>query len=201
VALKTAARVGYPRSKIVGVWWSGAEEDVLPAGGAAKGYVAAGFNVSGADYPVVREIQKHVYEEGGGEMEDRSRIGSIYYNRGVVFGIITAEAVRVAQARFGKGKPVTGEQVQWALEHLNIDERRLRQLGATGFMPALRTSCANHEGSGVVRFMQWDGTRWIPISDWVAPTAEDAKLVRAKYEASALQYAREKGITPRECKG
>jgi branched-chain amino acid transport system substrate-binding protein len=200
VALKTAARVGYPRSKMIGVWWSGAEEDVLPAGDAAKGYVAAGFNVSGADYPVVREIQKHVYEEGEGEMEDRSRVGSIYYNRGVVFGIITAEAVRVAQARFGKGEPVTGEQVQWALEHLNIDERRLKQLGATGFMPALRTSCANHEGSGVVRFMRWDGAKWIPISDWMAPTDEDKKLVRAKYEASALQYAKEKGITPRTCK-
>ena len=201
VALKTAARVGYPRSKMVGVWWSGAEEDVLPAGDAAKGYVAAGFNVSGADYPVVREIQKHVYEEGEGEMEDRSRVGSIYYNRGVVFGIITAEAVRVAQERFGKGKPVTGEQVQWALEHLNIDERRLKQLGATGFMPPLRTSCANHEGSGLVRFMQWDGAKWVPISDWLAPTPEDAKLVRAKYETSALQYAKEKGITPRDCKG
>jgi branched-chain amino acid transport system substrate-binding protein len=35
-ALKTAARVGYPRNKIVGVWWAGAEEDVLPAGDAAK---------------------------------------------------------------------------------------------------------------------------------------------------------------------
>ena len=134
-------------------------------------------------------------------MEDRSRVGSIYYNRGIVFGSITAEAVRVAQERFGKGKPVTGEQVQWALEHLNIDERRLKQLGATGFMPPLRTSCANHEGSGLVRFMQWDGAKWVPISDWLAPTPEDAKLVRAKYETSALQYAKEKGITPRDCKG
>ena len=200
VALKTAARVGYPRSKMVGVWWSGAEEDVIPAGDAAKGYVAAGFNVSGTKYPVVQEIQKHVYEEGEGEMEDRSRVGSIYYNRGVVFGIITAEAVRVAQQQFGKGKPVTGEQVQWALEHLNIDERRLRQLGATGFMPPLRTSCADHEGSGVVRFMRWDGGRWTTISDWMAPVPEDAKLVRAKYEQSALKYAKEKGIAPRECK-
>jgi branched-chain amino acid transport system substrate-binding protein len=81
------------------VWWSGAEEDVIPAGDSAKGYVAAGFNVAGADYPVIREIRKHVYAAGHGEMEAPSRIGSIYYNRGVVFGIITAEAVRVAQER------------------------------------------------------------------------------------------------------
>src|SRR6266581_9587188 len=36
-ALKAAAKVGFPRTKIVGVWWSGAEEDVVPAGDAAKG--------------------------------------------------------------------------------------------------------------------------------------------------------------------
>ena len=34
-ALKAAAKVGFPRTKIVGVWWSGAEEDVIPAGDVA----------------------------------------------------------------------------------------------------------------------------------------------------------------------
>jgi branched-chain amino acid transport system substrate-binding protein len=198
-ALKAAARIGYPRNRIVGVWWSGAEEDVLPAGNAAEGYIAAGFNVAGADYPVIREIRKHVYADGGGEMNDASRVGSVYYNRGVVFGIITAEAVRVAQERFGKGKPVTGEQVQWALEHLNIDAKRLKQLGAEGFMPPLKTSCADHEGSGVVRFMRWDGVRWQTITGWMAPMPEDRKLVRQRYADSAMQYAKEKGITPRKC--
>jgi branched-chain amino acid transport system substrate-binding protein len=132
-------------------------------------------------------------------MEDRSRIGSIYYNRGVVFGIITAEAVRVAQSRFGKGRPVSGEQVQWALERLRLDERRLKQLGATGFMPPLETSCADHEGAGVVRFMRWDGERWSSISNWVAPLAEDRRMVRAKYRQSAAQYAKENGLKPRKC--
>ena len=38
VALKAAAKVGFPRDHIIGVWWSGAEEDTIPAGDAAKGY-------------------------------------------------------------------------------------------------------------------------------------------------------------------
>jgi branched-chain amino acid transport system substrate-binding protein len=117
----------------------------------------------------------------------------------VVFGIVTAEAVRLAQERYGKGKPVTGAQVQWALEHLHIDNGRLKQLGAVGFMPPLETSCADHEGSGLVRFMRWDGSRWNIISDWLAPLPADRKLVQEKYLQSALQYAREKGIKPREC--
>jgi len=195
-ALKAAARAGYPRDKIIGVWWSGAEEDVIPAGDAAKGYIAAGFNVSGSNYPVIQEIMKHVYAKGQGEMEDRSRIGSIYYNRGVVFGIVTVEAVRKAQERFGKGKPMTGEQVRWGLENLNIDEKRLKELGAVGFMQPLKLSCMDHEGGGAVKFQQWDGKQWKVISDWIAA---DHKLVRPMIEESAAKYAKEKGITPRDC--
>ena len=198
-ALKTAAKVGFPRTKMIGVWWSGAEEDVIPAGSAAKGFVAAGFNVAGTKYPVIQEIRKNVYAKGEGEMQDQSRIGSVYYNRGVVFGIITAEAVRMAQEHFGKGKPVTGEQVQWALEHLDFDQARLKQLGAVGFMPPLQTSCADHEGSGLVRFMRWDGARWSIATDWMAPTPEDRKLVQQKYRDSAMKYASGQGITPRHC--
>ena len=30
-ALKAAAKVGFPADHIIGVWWSGAEEDTIPA--------------------------------------------------------------------------------------------------------------------------------------------------------------------------
>jgi branched-chain amino acid transport system substrate-binding protein len=196
-AIKAAARAGYPRDKMIGVWWSGAEEDVIPAGSAAKGYIAAGFNAPGSNFPVMRDIQKYVYAKGKGEFDDKSRFGSIYHTRGVVFGIVTVEAVRTAQAHFGKGKPITGEQMQWGLEHLNLDAKRLNELGATGLMPPTTVSCANHEGSGLVKFQQWDGNQWKVITDWMEPNRE---LVRAKIEADAAQYAKEKGITPRDCK-
>lgn len=194
-AIKAAAKVGFPRNKLIGVWWSGAEEDTIPAGDAAKGYIAAGFNVAGTNYPVVQEIQKNVYAKGKGEMEDKSRIGSIYYNRGVVSGILTAEAIRTAQKRYGN-KPLTGEQVRWGIENLNIDDAKLKQLGATGFMQALKVSCADHEGGGAVKFQQWDGKKWNVITDWIAA---DRDLIRPMIEQSAAQYAKEKGITPRDC--
>jgi len=195
-ALKAAQRAGFPREKVLGVWWSGAEEDVIPAGDAAKGYYAAGFNVSGANFPVVQAIQKHVYAKGEGEMEDKSRVGSIYYNRGVVFAIVTVEAVRNAQGRFGKGKPMTGEQVRWGLENLDLSEKHLKELGATGFLSPLKVSCLDHEGGGGVKFQQWDGKQWKVISDWIST---DQSIVRPMIEASAAQYAKEKGITPRDC--
>ena len=197
-AIQAARRVAFPADKIIGVWWAGAEEDVIPAGDAAKGYIAAGFNVAGKDFPVIGEIMKHVYGHGKGAMEgkDRDRIGQIYYNRGIVAAILTVEAVRIAQEKYGKGKPVTGEQVRWALERLNVDDARLKALGALGLMPPLKTSCLDHEGSGLVKYQQWDGQSWKAISDWVQP---DRKLVRDKVEESAAAYAKEKNITPRDC--
>src|SRR5213593_290197 len=195
-ALKAAAKVGFPRTKIVGVWWSGAEEDVIPAGDAAKGYIAAGFNLPGTSFPVMQDVLKHVYKKGKGEMEDPSRIGSIYHTRGIVAGILTTEGIRKAQERFGKGKPMTGEQVRWGLENLNIDDKRLKELGAVGLMQPLKVSCMDHEGGGAVKFLQWDGKKWNVITDWIAA---DRELVRPLIEQSAAQYAKEKSITPRDC--
>ncbi len=195
-AIKAAAKTGFPRERLIGVWWSGAEEDTIPAGPAAKGFIAAGFNVAGANYPVVADIKKHVYGKNKGNMEDKARVGSVYYNRGVVHGIITVEAIRKAQEKYGKGKALTGEQVRWGFENLNLDDARLKALGATGFMPPLKITCADHEGPGKVKFQQWDGAQWKVITDWVD---SDRPLVRGMIEESAAAYAKEKGIKPRDC--
>lgn len=198
-ALKGAARAGFPRARMIGGWWSGAEEDVMPAGAAAQGFVAAAFNMPGRQFAAIRDIRRYVYGDGAGELENASRIGSVYYNRGVVFGIVTAEAVRIAQEHFGTGKPVTGEQARWGLEHLRLDAARLESLGATGLMPPTQVSCADHAGSGLVRFLRWDGKRWEAAGDWIAPMPEDAALVRHMAEESAAAYAKGKGIKPRSC--
>jgi branched-chain amino acid transport system substrate-binding protein len=196
-ALRTAQRVGYPANKIIGVWWSGAEEDVIPAGDAAKGYIATGFHPSGTEFPVLQAILKHVYSGGHkGNMDDPKRIGQQYYNRGVIQGILAVEGIRAAQEKFGKGKPITGEQMKWGLENLNIDEKRLKEIGAFGLMSAVRSSCADHEGGGAVRFLQWDGAKWVSISDWIQP---DRSIVRPMVEEAAAKYAKEKNITPRKC--
>ena len=195
-ALKSAAKTGYPREKMIGVWWSGAEEDTIPAGSAAKGFTAAGFNVAGTNYPLIKDIEKYVYAKGKGNMEDKSRVGGVYYNRGVVSGIITVEAIRKAQEKFGKGKALTGEQMRWGFEHLDMDAKHLASIGATGFMPEMKISCLDHEGSGKVKFQQWDGSKWKVLTDWVD---SDKPLVRDMIEESAAAYAKEKGITPRDC--
>ena len=195
-ALKTAQRNGYPREKMLGVWWAGSEEHVIPAGAAGKGYYSMTFNTPGK-YPVLDEINKKVYAAGKGNMEDKDRIGSVYHMRGVTAGILWVEAIRKAQEKYGKGKTMSGEQVRWGFENLNVDEARLKALGAFGMMPPVKTSCLDHEGSGAVKVQQWDGKAWKPVTpNWVVG---DRAMIRKMVEESAAKYAAEKKIAPRDC--
>jgi branched-chain amino acid transport system substrate-binding protein len=195
-ALKTAAKFGYPRDKILGVWWAGSEEDVIPAGDAAKGYVTAAFSAPGTNFPVMQDIQKKVYGANKGNLEDKTRVGAIYHTRGVTYGIMIVEAIRKAQDKFGKGKVMTPDQVRWGLEHIDLSEARLKELGASGLFPPVKTSCLDHEGSGMVKFQVWDGTAFKQVTPFMAG---DRALVRKMVEDSAAKYAAEKKITPRDC--
>ena len=127
VALKTAAKIGFPVDHIIGNIWSNSEEDVIPPGPQAIGYVAITTHPSGRDFAVLHDVDKYVLSAGKGNMEDPKRVGTGYYNLGIDNGILNVEAVRVAQAKFGN-KPLTGEQVRWGFEH--IAHRRRAPEGA-----------------------------------------------------------------------
>jgi branched-chain amino acid transport system substrate-binding protein len=195
VAIRTAYKLGYPVNHIVGNVWSNSEEDVRPAGDAAKGYIAITTQASGSQYQVVRDIVKTVYSAGKGNLQDQSRIGSVYHNLGIVNGILNVEAIRIAQAKFGH-RTLTGDEVRWGFEHLQLNESQVEALGAKGLFHSINVTCANHEGDGYVTFQQWDGQKWNVISDWIAP---DWSLLRPIIEQSANAYAAQHGITPRDC--
>jgi branched-chain amino acid transport system substrate-binding protein len=191
-ALRAAARVGYPREKMLGVWWAGSEEDAIPAGDAAKNYTTMTFNTPGK-YPLLAEITKKVYGAGKGNLSDKDRIGSVYHMRGVTAAILWTEAIRKAQDKYGKGKVMTGEQVRWGMENLNVDERRQKELGVAGMFPVVKTSCDDHEGSGAVKVQRWDGKQWVAVTpNWVTG---DRAMVRKLVDESSAKYAGEKKIT------
>jgi branched-chain amino acid transport system substrate-binding protein len=193
VAIKTAQRNGFPREKMLGVWWAGSEEDMIPSGDAAKGYTAMTFNTPG-NYPLIDDIRKKVYAAGNGNLADQSRIGSVYHMRGMTMGVLWVEAIRTAQEKFGKGKVMTGEQVRWGLENLDVNEARQKALGVLGMFPPVKTSCDDHEGSGAVKVQQWDGKKWVAITPkWVVG---DKALTHKLLEESSNAYAAEKKITP-----
>src|SRR5262245_50578757 len=145
IAIKEAVAVGYPREKMYGVWWSGAEPDVRPAEDGAKGYNAAALQHTAGQFKLHEDLKKYLYDKGLGAAK-WEETGEILYVRGLINAMLGVEAIRTAQERFGK-KPLTGEQVRWGLENLDITAERIKQLGFEGELRPIKVSCADHEGT------------------------------------------------------
>jgi branched-chain amino acid transport system substrate-binding protein len=194
VAIKEAAAIGFQMDHVVGNWWTGTEADVIPAGDAAKGYKSMAFHAPGAGFKVHQDINKLLYDKGKGAGR-RDGIGEVLYNRGIVTGMLNTEAIRTAMAKYGN-KPLTGEQVRWGFENLNLTEKRLEELGMKGLFRPLRVTCEDHEGNGLALVQQWDGKKWNVISDWIEPMRE---VVRPKLEAAAVEEGKKLGYQMRDC--
>ena len=190
-AIKEAVAVGYPREKLYGVWWSGAEPDVRPAEDGAKGYNSVTLQHTAGQFKAHEDLKKFVYDKGQGSAKFEET-GEILYVRGMINAMLGVEAIRTAQARFGN-KPMTGEQVRWGLENLNLTAERIKELGFEGVLQPIKVSCADHEGARTGRIQTWDGKNWKITSDWY--TSDDAVILPMVKEAAA-KYAAEKKITP-----
>src|SRR5439155_263040 len=195
-SIKEAIAVSYPRLQMYGVWWSSAEPDVTPAEDAAKGYngIALGHSAE-KGLPVHNDILKFVYDKGKGTAASKNEVGSVLYNRGMISAMLTVESIKSAQGKYGK-RAVTGEEVRWGAEHLNLDAGRIKALGFGDIVQPLKTSCRDHAGVHRGRIHTWDGKQWTYTSDWLEA---DKKVEQPLIEASARAYAAEKKITPRDC--
>jgi branched-chain amino acid transport system substrate-binding protein len=176
------------------VWWSGAEPDVIPAGEKGAGYKALMLQHPAGKSAVYADLEKFVITPGK-SLAKPDEIGSVLYNRGLINSMLGTESIRTAMAKFGN-KPMTGEQVRWGIEHLDLTAERIKQLGFEGMIGPIKVSCADHEGTRLSRVHQWDGKKWNVISDWY--TADDA-VIAPLVKDTAAKYAAEKKITPRDC--
>ena len=177
-----------------GTWWSGAEPDLKDVGAAAKGYSAVMMQHGaepGSD--VVKDILAKVHGKGQGT-GPKEDVGQVLYMRGVVGAMLSVEGARAAQERFGKGKPVTGEQARWGYENLNLTQAKLDALGFKGVMRPVSTSCADHMGSAWARVHTWDGAKFGWSSDWLQA---DDSIIRPLVKASAEKYGAEKKLSRR----
>ncbi|RPE66768.1 amino acid/amide ABC transporter substrate-binding protein (HAAT family) [Tibeticola sediminis] len=193
-ALKEAQATGYPREKMYGVWWAGAEPDVKDVGMGAKGYNAVMMQ-HGAEKnaPVVKEILEKVHAKGQGT-GPKEEVGDVLYMRGLMSAMFAVEGVRAAQERFGKGKVMTGEQARWGYENLNLTQAKLDALGFKGVMRPISTSCQDHMGAAWARIHTWDGTKFVWSSDWYQA---DEQILKPMVRAAADKYAAEKKIQRR----
>ncbi len=196
VAIQEASNVGFPLENLIGVWWSGSENDVLPAGMDAHGYKAVTFHNVGTDFPVFGDIQKYVVDAGKAA-GDGSNIGTVLYNRGLYQAALLAEAVRVAQAMHGVSD-ITAAMMRDGLENLVINDEVMARAGLKGFGPNFEVSCENHGGPGLAAIQQWDAeaNSWSLITDFILA---DMDVIDPLIAADSAAFAAEHNIEP-QCK-
>ena len=196
VAIKEAASIRFPMDHFIGIWWSGSENDVLPAGDAANGYLSAAVHAPGADFGVHKDIMKHLYDKNKGAGE-RDRVGEVLYNRGLVAAMWTSEAIRTAMKIHNTNEP-TASQVRDGFENLKVDEARLAELGLKDFTYGIEITCENHSGPGKAAIQQWNAKtkEWKIVSKYYDRMPE---ITGPLIEEDSAAYAKENNITPRKC--
>jgi branched-chain amino acid transport system substrate-binding protein len=165
-AVQEAAKTGFPEDHFIGIWWSGSEDDARPAGAGGKGYLSLNFSAVGTDFPAIKDIQKYVI--GKGSVTNPTQVGEVLYNRGVMNAVVIAEAIRNAQKITGK-KDITGAEMRRGLETLTISDARWKEIGLGGFARPFSVTCDDHNGHHAAYMQQWDGTKWVKVSDWIEP--------------------------------
>jgi branched-chain amino acid transport system substrate-binding protein len=194
VAIQEAANIRFNMENFIGVWWSGSENDTLPAGAGADGYKALTLANPGSDYPIYGDLAQYVYDTGKAAGAGDQH-GYVLYNRGLYQAFLTTEAIRKAQEMFGVSD-ITPAQMRDAMEALEITDELMAAAGLPDFAPAFSVSCENHGGSGMAKIQQWDADSqtWSVITDWISA---DRSVVDPLIAEDSAAYAAEAGISER----
>lgn len=196
--MTNAARIGFPRERLIYVTFGAAEEDMFPAGDSATGTYAMANALPGKEYPLVQAIEEQIYGAGEGNLSDTSRIGSVYWNRGLGAAVMWVEALKNAQEMHDKvGQAVTGAEFRDGYEALDMTPEKLEEIGIGGMVAPFKLTCSEHAGAGRFAMMQWDGEKFVQVTDWQEPL--DPGFIRQLVEDSAAKFAEENGITARDC--
>ncbi len=196
VAIQEAANIRFPMDHFIGVWWSGSENDVLPAGDGANGYKSLALHGTGTDYPLYDDLKKYVLDAGKAA-GDGSHAGEVLYSRGMYSAVLAVEGARAAM-KIHNTTDITPAMMRDGLEAMDITDERLAELGLPDFGAPFKTSCADHGGSGLGKVQQWDAStkKWTLITDWIA---SDRSVIDPLIAEDSEAFATENNITPRAC--
>lgn len=194
VAIQEAANIKFPMENFIGIWWSGSENDVLPAGEGANGYKSLTMHGTGMDYPVYADLKKYVIDAGKASGAG-DQVGSVLYSRGMYAALVIAEAARKAQELSGTAA-INASQMRDGFENLEITEARMAELGLPNFGQPFKATCADHGGPGAAMIQQWDATakKWTLITPFIAP---DTEVIDPLIAEDSVAFAKENNIAER----
>ena len=112
--------------------------------------------------------------------------------RGVFNSVLTAEAIRTAQGKFGK-RSINGEEMRWGMENLHLTSARMAEIGLPGFTNPVKVSCDDHANTGPVYIQQWNGISWERVSGWI----NSMDRVRPMLEKAAAGYKAKNNVPDR----
>jgi branched-chain amino acid transport system substrate-binding protein len=175
-ALSEAIRNGIPMDRMSSsVWLSESDMDVVGKD-AAKGVLKFEPCAGGRSPKVIADILKDVAGKGQGAGPE-AKIGTAYYNYGVMMAAIMVEGVRVAAAK-GPDGPVSGP---W----LNAGLTAITDFTAEGLLPPMTVTSEDHQGGGKGRIARWDGAKFVPQTDWFSANQD---VVWAEIKKSAETF-------------
>ncbi|MCY3985013.1 MAG: ABC transporter substrate-binding protein [Roseovarius sp.] len=194
VAIQEAANIRFPMENFIGIWWSGSENDVRPAGDSAHNYKALTFHNVGSDYPLFDDIGKYVIDAGKAAGAG-DQVGTVLYNRALYAAMLAAEAVKTAMEIHGTTE-ITPPMMRDGMEALEMTEEKMIALGLPNFGPTFSISCQNHGGYGFGAVTQWDAEagEFKLITDYFQ---SDQDVIQELIEEDSAKYAAENGIEPR----
>ena len=185
-AVAEAVKTRYPMNQFVSVWWGAHEPDLALVGDQGKGYRALSWNFVDSDSKLMQDVKTHVVDAGKSQINQAGgEFDSTSYQRGILMSVILAEAVRAAQDHAGTPN-INREQLRWGLENVNLDEARLAELGADEMMAPFSMSCSNHTGHASAWMVEWDGSKFVKVSDLIEA---DRATIDPLVEKAAADYA------------
>ena len=157
VALTEAIRNGIRMDRLSSsVWVSESDMDVVGRQ-QAKGVMKVDPCILGREAKPIQDILKTVVAAGKGAGPE-AKVGTVYYSYGVMITALMLEGVRQAFVKAPNG-PVNGA---W----LNAGLHSIKNFTADGMIPATSITPQDHQGGGKGRISQWDGSKFVPITDW-----------------------------------
>lgn len=178
-ALTEAVRNGLDMSRMSSSVWI-SESDMAVAGNEqCKGVMKVEPCASGRDPKPIQDILKEVVEAGKGAGPE-DKVGTAYYNYGVMITAIICEGVRMAVEKAPDG-PVSGE---W----LNAGLHSIKDFTADGMIPPTTVTPEDHQGGGMARIAHWDGAKFVADTDFFTANQdvvwEEIKKYSAEFKAT-----------------
>jgi branched-chain amino acid transport system substrate-binding protein len=146
-AVREAGRAGFPRDKLLGVWWAGGDDDARPAGADGRGYLSISWHQVGTNFPVIQDILKHVVDKDSRSRRAR-RSARTSTTAASTRAILIAEAIRNAQQLAGKKVDHRRGHAARLRDASNISAAPLKPSSACARLRRSRCgiTCADHNG-------------------------------------------------------